>query len=537
MLASKNVCFIAILFLFFCCFSTKADALQKSNTTSLKKHIKNVLDTLNPEGYIHDNEIRKELLGELRRFYRFNGYQLAWFTVDEPLASSIILFRQLSTCDRDGMNPEDYHVSELEKLQDHVFTYSDKEPSALVSLDIKVTAAYLSYAWHAYNGRHHFYKNKPHWYGNSQDMHLAQYLANKEISKSLKELLPTSREYRKLKAFLAEYRKLQVSGGWKRIELKDEGYLKLGDIGKTISLLKLRLTYTGDISLKIKEVNEIYFDEKMEKAVKNFQQRHGLPKTGVVGKKTLKALNIPLEERIAQLKINLERLRILSHSTSNEYIQINIPEYKLYAYHRRDSNPLGIRVLVGTEPNLTPVMEDYLEFVIFRPSETSLTISNPQWATVAPTVPTDMEIREIEENKSIESINIESKNDSETLIGLLSTNKTDTYSLCLGNPAIKQLFDSDERALSHGSIIIEQPKLLANYLLKGHREWNADKIDKRMTQNDIAIVPMERKVPLFITYHTAWVGVDNQLNFRRDIYHYEENHIKIMAKRIREVGY
>jgi murein L,D-transpeptidase YcbB/YkuD len=49
----------------------------------------------------------------------------------------------------------------------------------------------------------------------------------------------------------------------------------------------------------------------MEEAVRRFQENNGLRVTGRVDRQTLQALNVPAIARLAQLRINLQRLREL----------------------------------------------------------------------------------------------------------------------------------------------------------------------------------------------------------------------------------
>src|SRR5262245_40636878 len=71
--------------------------------------------------------------------------------------------------------------------------------------------------------------------------------------------------------------------------------MKTGDQGERVLVLRKRLSITEDIP-KYSKVD--LFDSEVESGVKNFQARHGLTPDGVVGKETLKALKVPVWERI-----------------------------------------------------------------------------------------------------------------------------------------------------------------------------------------------------------------------------------------------
>jgi len=54
-------------------------------------------------------------------------------------------------------------------------------------------------------------------------------------------------------------------------------------------------------------------------AVKQFQSRHGLETDGVVGKGTLAAMNVPVDARIDQIRVNLDRARWVSQDIPETY--------------------------------------------------------------------------------------------------------------------------------------------------------------------------------------------------------------------------
>jgi murein L,D-transpeptidase YcbB/YkuD len=82
----------------------------------------------------------------------------------------------------------------------------------------------------------------------------------------------------------------------------------------------------------------------------------------------------------------------------------------------------------------------------------------------------------------------------------------------------KSLFAKDKRAYSHGCIRLSDPVKMANWLLESNPEWTPDKIEEAMNSGDQKYVKIKKPVPVIITYYTAWVGENGQLNFRDDIY-------------------
>ena len=71
------------------------------------------------------------------------------------------------------------------------------------------------------------------------------------------------------------------------------------------------------------------YDADLVKEVKNFQRDLGLPQTGLVSGETLRQLNVPIQERIKQVILNMERWRWLPKKFEPDYLLVNIPEYRL----------------------------------------------------------------------------------------------------------------------------------------------------------------------------------------------------------------
>ena len=132
--------------------------------------------------------------------------------------------------------------------------------------------------------------------------------------------------------------------------------------------------------MTIKNIDlEVAFDELIEDAVKDFQQRHGLDVDGVVGKNTLAALNITAEQKRQQLALNIARLTAFEANDEDAYVLVNIPEFRL-RYINDGQVKAKKDVVVGKPSWATPSFSDEIEkFVV-----------NPEWR-----IPLSIATREI----------------------------------------------------------------------------------------------------------------------------------------------
>ena len=110
----------------------------------------------------------------------------------------------------------------------------------------------------------------------------------------------------------------------------------------------------------------ILFTESLKLAISNFQQRLGLSETGILDQKTIMEMNRTIDFRIKQMLVNLERLRWVPVEIENDYLLVNIPEYKLHIFKNKkilwETN-----VVVGKEANQTTVFKGNISQIMLNP--------------------------------------------------------------------------------------------------------------------------------------------------------------------------
>ena len=188
------------------------------------------------------------------------------------------------------------------------------------------------------------------------------YAAQAEIY-SRNEQEPDNKQYQQLQKAAARYQKIKNRTDWPEILLPQQSVIKLNDTSEVIRAIKDRLELLGDIR---RAGSSDVYTEKLEEAVKLFQFRHGLEDDGLIGSAFIKALNVPLESRINQLLINMERIRLDSIPSSGKRIVANIPEYRLHVYEN-NNELLSMDIVVGKTTNPTIAFADTLENVVFSP--------------------------------------------------------------------------------------------------------------------------------------------------------------------------
>jgi murein L,D-transpeptidase YcbB/YkuD len=132
-----------------------------------------------------------------------------------------------------------------------------------------------------------------------------------------------------------------------------------------VTTLKHRLQLTADLDRASEGVDAV-FDAALVHGLRRFQERHGLDADGKVGASTLAALNVPVEARVRQIELNMERWRWLPQTLGDRYILVNIANFALDVVERGRS-VLTMRVVVGRPARRTPFFSAEMTYLVLNP--------------------------------------------------------------------------------------------------------------------------------------------------------------------------
>jgi len=485
----------------------------------------------------------------LAAFYERRGFTRAW-TDGEKSAQ---LVRAIRAIEEDGLDPEDYLLGPLEKMHAQIDSIGAPTPELLVDGDILQTEALTRLGYHVLFGKVDYSEFDPVWnFGRKiHDLDppaaLQNVIDSPDVAAALEREKPDHPAYLNLKRELAHYRGLQKEGGWGRVH--DGSNLAPGSMDPRVSEIRARLVVSGDLPVNgdsentslanlgesVAENPADLFDDDLERGVKSFQTRHGLVADGVIGRRTLEEINVPIEDRIDQLRLNLERGRWLLHDIGEEFVLVNVAGFRLY-YLREGKVAWTTRVQVGKSARKTPV---------FR-SEMTYLVLNPTW-TVPPlllredilpeqrrdrTTLKRMNIRVLDRNGGVVDpstidwsrswsqgfpYTLRQEPGPNNSLGRVKFMFPNEFAVYLHDTPHPELFDKEERAFSSGCIRVQDPLQLAEFLLEHEAGWNRERIDQVIASGKTTSVTFEEPVPVLLSYWTAWVA-DGMLQFRRDLY-------------------
>jgi murein L,D-transpeptidase YcbB/YkuD len=464
---------------------------------------------------------------EMGAFYGKRGYQPAWFTPSGLRPQAAELIQAIPALGADGLQVRRYQPGRLQALVDEmkeVKSFDDPQiQRRLVDLDVELTYTYLSLAAHLASGRLQPEKLRVEWYTKPRnvdlDARLGQALTAEdagEIVKILRGLTPPHPEYQRLAQALAAHRTIAARGGWGSVPSGPD--LEKSDRGPRVTALRHRLSTPGA---------DVY-DDALAAAVSRFQQRHGLEVTGKVDEDTLAELNVPVQDRIRQLQVNMERWRWLPATFGDRYILVNVPEFRLDLVEGGKTD-YTMRVVVGKEQSRTPAFSDKMTYLELNPAwNIPASIANEE---ILPKLAADPDYLARNNMEVVPGTDrLRQRPGPDNPLGQIKFMFPNEFDIYLHDSPADHLFSRTERDFSHGCIRLEKPIEFANVLLKGDPKWTPETLQAAIDSGEQKTITLAKPLPVHILYWTAWVEPDGSVQFRKDIYGHDERLEKALAE-------
>ncbi|HEX6432638.1 MAG TPA: L,D-transpeptidase family protein, partial [Gemmatimonadales bacterium] len=479
-----------------CLVALLASVACGGSADRVSDEIRNITSAESPPAYLEG--ARWKLV---RQIYQDRQYRPLWVGSRPVPERTKALIANLCDAEREGLRPADYRLSELRRTLERLRPSLEKQrPEAFAVLDLELTKRFLDYGADLLAGRLDPKVVASEWYIRARRSSIEGTLRGavqaEEFEGMVAPLRPQLPGYAELVKGLAGYRKILEQGGWPRVP--GGRRLRGGDRGARVAVLRRRLRITGD--LRGPAGRKPVYNRAVARAVARFQARHGIPVDGIVGAATLAALNVPVQVRIRQIQLNLERYRWLPAEFGGRYIYVNLPDYKLYAYDA-GKPVLTMRVVVGDEyQNATPVFADSMTFVVFRPywhvpqrifvreilprvrKKRSYLARNHFEVIDAKRESRVLNPRRIKWSRAgISKVRVRQRGGSPTNpLGLVKFMFPNQFAVYLHDTPAPELFNRPKRTLSHGCVWVEKPVELADYVLAGQDDWDEKKIREAM---------------------------------------------------------
>ncbi|BCP54231.1 murein L,D-transpeptidase [Kaistia sp. 32K] len=467
----------------------------------------------------------------LRAYYEEQAGELLWLRDDRAEALVAIL----NDAAADGLRPDDYPTRQLMSLMQNT---DAEDVRGLALAELFFSAAFLEYSADLSVGRFLPSKVDPNFFLKARTFDQAAALQAVAKADDLIDFFdawqPASSYYAALRGALAQYRELEAEGGWDLVPLG--ATLKPGMTDPRVVAIRERLSATDGADPSPAAGAAETYDAELVAAVKRFQARHGLDVDGVVGPAALVAMNVPIEDRIQEIELAMERWRWMPRDLGEQYLMVNIAGFELRRVKAGETEQ-RMSVVVGKPYSRTPVFSDQVRYIEL----------NPYW-TVPSGIAVKEELGKLRSNPGglsaqgfeavrgkdvydLRSINwsnygpgnfpfqLRQQPGPKNALGRVKFMFPNEHNVYLHDTPSRSLFARSERAFSHGCIRVSKPLELAQQVLiaGGVSGWNMDRINSVVATEKNTVVKLNQPLPIHLTYLTAWVDEDG-VNFRKDIY-------------------
>ena len=488
--------------------------------------------------YVTADAEGKKLWKLTQQFYERRAHSPAWIKGTKPLPQISELIAALHTAADEGLDPQLYNVALLEQRREEAgkgfLTKKGFEPQEAGGLDVWLTYVYMKYASDLADGLSDLAHADPSWQIKPEKFDpvdlLESALTNNNVGASLADLMPSNPQYQALRKMLAQHRAQAAKGGWPTVPAQAK--LKPGQRSPLAASIARRLAASGDFTGAVPAPAAAVYTSDLQEAVKRFQRRHGLIDDALVNGAVAAEMNVPIDRRIRQIELNLERWRWLPRDLGERHILVNIPEYRLEVWDRGQV-PVSMRVVVGKQDTQTPIFNDEMTYVVFSPywnvppdiaqGETlPEIIKDPGFLQRANMEVLDKSGQPIDPS-SIDiadptSYRFRQRPGAQNSLGLVKFMFPNQFNVYLHDTPADSLFARASRSFSHGCVRLENPMALAEYVLRDQQGWTREKIEEAMGGQEERTVKLKEAIPVYLGYWTARASSDGVMQFRKDVY-------------------
>lgn len=461
----------------------------------------------------------------VRQFYERRQFRAAWLG---PNCSRRLgeLLVAIDSAFEHGLDPADYHRHALSE------TSTCSEATEWLASD-----AWVSLAAHLYAGRVDPLTVEPDWTASRPAIDVAELLqaalTEGRIGAALMEQAPDDAIYASMREALARFRGYLGRGGWKGVD--PGSMLRKGEVHVRVVQLRARLALSGLLDARESQTDEM-FDETLEAAVKAFQQRANLEPDGVVGTLTLAQLNRRAEDRIEQLRVNLERWRWLPENLGERHLRVNIANFSVQAWNEGRVEQQH-KVIVGRLYRQTPSFSGRINQIVLNPWwETPRRLAVHDKLPLFRRKPEEVQRLGFEvldangvnvDPQGIDWSGLSAANfpyrlrqrpGPQNALGKVKILFPNPHSVYLHDTPTQGLFARVRREFSSGCIRVEDALGLSAWLLSDNAGWDRAAIDATVASGKETALRLSPAVPVHLLYLTVVGSMDGGIRFVDDLY-------------------
>jgi murein L,D-transpeptidase YcbB/YkuD len=498
-------------------------------------HMKNILQMHPGEYSIDTKNFRIKTAPFVEEFYASRNYKPAWTTRTTENKQAQILLDLLDNAERFGLKSSLFRVEEIRSELDRM---KNQEPNknylgSRINAELLLSDACLQFMIYLNKGYREFDSSlyaEP--VVSEFPDNLMNAISGHDFEKHILSVQPDVVEYRNLQKALEMFLAVTQRSDT-RIPIPDpaKDSVLFRNTAENV-LISLGYLQTGS-----KDIDFI-------SALKKFQHYHGLEPDGIPGRNTCQALAQTTEDKFRQIALNLDRIRKENIQTK-QFIEVNIPAFRLRIF--KGNQIMGsTKVIVGSLKTPTPLINGKLERIITNPFwqvPRSITLGE-----ILPKLKSDSDylsrnrLRLMDESRnpvsyrqvdwtsvSAEKFDYRIRQDggADNALGRVKFVFPNPYSVYLHDTPGKQSFALENRALSHGCIRVQDPGLLADYLVREFSpHYRGQDLSDMMEKGIRREISLDNPVDIYIRYLTCETDESFNIFFYNDIYGWDTKELQ-----------
>ncbi len=462
----------------------------------------------------------------LAEIYTARAHAPIW-SAGGPLAEQAeAMLTAIRRSEAHGFNPRKYHEPLLARMIE-----GTAQPLPL-TYELLLSDAFLAQARHRATGAASPRDLDPEWELIAPEADPAAALREAlapggSVLETLENLWPRHAEYL---ALLATRERLVRAGTVEVEPIPDGPLLKPGQSGDRVVALKRRLLGPGDYTPE--------YDERLKQALLAFQGAAGLERDGIVGPATLEVLNGTTASWVDRLDANLERWRWLPRALPETYLRVNIAAFSLRVIDR-GQEALSMDAVVGSPFRRTPIFTQSIKYLVFNPywnvpyklavlDKLPLLKKDPaalaahgyeaRSSNADAFVPVDA-IDWSDVTRGNFRFLLRQRPGPFNALGRVKFMLPNHHDVYLHDTPDRHLFERQERGFSSGCVRLSDALGLARWILNHEgRSQEAGRVIELASGEETTTVYLNRSLPVYLVYFTAFTDPSGEVVFRRDLY-------------------
>lgn len=479
---------------------------------------------------------------ELRELYQLSQWKWFWVKEGKATDQALQLRQILKAADQHGLDPQNYWTPLLERV------FQQVNLSRQRTFEILASDALIRYAQDLSRGQildPDLIDEDIKMLRKNQKLipSIAEILkGSSDLRQDLEKLAPQNPLYQSLKETLAHLRELQTQSAWGTFRGPDVD-LRPGQSHNSLPEIKKRLQTLGYGNLNTTTV----YDNDLEKSVKRFQALNGFPGSRNLTRAMVKSLSVGLQERMDQIKANMEKLRWFPGEWEPRHLFVNLA-FQEASLVEADLPVLQMRTVNGRPTRRTPTLKDEIRFVEPQPTWTvpfSIAVKDKlemlradSQSLARQKIWVYDQSRNLLDPTSVDWQVVDRTNFHFTLVqqpgphnalGLVKFPLTNPWFIYMHDTNEPHLFKDSQRLRSSGCVRLEKPWDLAEFLLRDQPEWTKAKLlTPQMSTKQVFV---RQNLPVYFLYLTAQKTASGEIRFAQDQYGQDQRLLELFKTR------